>query len=354
MDALNVNKYNLMKSSLWNINHVLSSVGWILINKVIMEPPFNFKYVFTLSSIHFFVTAVIMELMALTKLFVPYRDSKWSASLLTSIICALSAGLMNLSLRMNSLDFYELFKLFGIPCLVFMQMFVYKKPPSCVVIIPLFMILMGIILAVMKYAQSNLFSCLVALTAVLITTQSQIWDNRKQLEDHLDPIQIIHSRALPSFFACAMLAVLLEFTSFNEDMNILSHSWTFIEIKWILLSAAVTALVNLCWYGLTEDTSAIPIQLARYFPTVLILIASYYLYYDNAHTEWNNLLGIAIALCGNVFYDYLCHIKAHSQNLNDSFSTTVLKKFFRNSMDQPNEMNDLLLDSNRIQISPIY
>ena len=358
MHVSSVKTSDSMKFSLWTINHVLSSVALILINKVIMGPPFNFKYVFTLSSIHLFVTAVTMEFMALNKVFVPSSSLKWSASLmLTSIVCGLSAGLMNLSLRMNSLDFYELFKLLGVPCLVFMQVVVYKKHTSCMIIITLFMILIGIVLAATKYAQSNLFSCVVALAAVLVTTQSQIWKNQKEHEDQLDqldPIQITHAQALPSFFACALLAILLEFTSFNEEMNILYHTWTLTEIKWILLSAAAAAFVNLCSYGLMEDTSIIAFEAAKHLKTVLILIASYYLYDQSTHKGWNNLLGIAIALCGTVFYTYLSRIEATGRSLDEWFSAIALNKLFRSPVDHPNEMKDLLLDSTKIQISPIY
>ena len=355
MHLSSVKTSDSMKFSLWTINHVLSSVALILINKVIMGPPFNFKYVFTLSSIHLFVTAVTMEFMALNKVFVPSSGLKWSASLmLTSIVCGLSAGLMNLSLRMNSLDFYELFKLLGVPWLVFMQVVVYKKHTSCMIIITLFMILIGIVLAATMYAQSNLFSCVVALVAVLVTTQSQIWENQKEHEDQSDLIQIAHAQVLPSFFACALLAILLEFTSFNEEMNILYHTWTLTEIKWILLSAAAAAFVNLCSYGLMEDTSIIAFEAAKHLKTVLILIASYYLYDADTHKAWNNLLGIAIALCGTVSYTYLSSIEAPGRSLDEWFSAIALNKLFRSPVDHPNEMKNLLLDSTKIQISPIY
>ena len=63
------NKINYIKTGLWIISSITSSVGLILTNKVIMGRPFNFVYVFTLTSIHFFVTAFTMELMAIAGFF---------------------------------------------------------------------------------------------------------------------------------------------------------------------------------------------------------------------------------------------------------------------------------------------
>lgn len=47
----------------WIVGSVLSSVGLILINKVIMHD-FGFRFVFTLTAAHFLITAAGMEVMA--------------------------------------------------------------------------------------------------------------------------------------------------------------------------------------------------------------------------------------------------------------------------------------------------
>src|SRR5438105_1433943 len=118
-----------MKTGLWIVGSVLSSVGLILTNKIIMGPPFNFAYVFTLTSIHFLVTSMEMEVIALAGFFVR-SWLPWKQSIIMSFFCTLSVGLMNLSLKLNSVGFYQLCKLLGIPWLVIIQRILYRKHTS--------------------------------------------------------------------------------------------------------------------------------------------------------------------------------------------------------------------------------
>lgn len=333
------NKSDWMKVSLWIVGNVSSSVGLILTNKIIMGPSFNFTYVFTLTSIHFFVTVLTMEIMAVAKLF-SRSDLKRPTSILMSMACALSIGLMNLSLRINNLGFYQLCKLLGIPWLVFVQTTVYHKQTSCLLKTSLLIILVGIGIATMKYVQLSLIGCVVGFAAVVITIQFQIWQEQKQQEYQLNALQINHAQALPTFLVCTILAVFIEFTGVDETTNILSHTWIFTEIKWIFFSAMLAACVNLCSYGLIGHTSTITFQVVGHAKTVLILTANYYLFDESTKVRWNNVLGVIIALCGTVFYAYLRYNETSDQNLHVLFSRARLKKLFRCSMDQSDTIKE--------------
>jgi solute carrier family 35 protein E3 len=319
---------NYIKTSLWIISSIMSSVGLILTNKVIMEPPYNFVYVFTLTSIHFLVTALTMEIMAVVGIFTRSR-LPWVPSVLMAMACSLSVGLSNSSLKLNSVGFYQLCKLLGIPCLVFIQAVVYKTHTSSAVKLPLFIILFGMSLATVTDVQLNAVGAIVGLTGVIITTQFQIWQGKNQHDYELNALQINHAQSLPTFFACSLLALLVEFSGFQQNMYILSHTWTLIEIKWIGLSALLAASANLTCYGLIGNTSAITFQVTGHAKTALILIGGYFLTRGRQQISSSNVIGILICLCGSILYGVVRHAEQTDVNIRELFPIAGAIKLFR-------------------------
>lgn len=332
-------KKDVIKTSLWIITNIASSVALILTNKVIMRPPFNFIYAFTLTSIHFLVTAFTMEIMALAQLF--SRSSlPWRPTILMSIACALSVGLMNLSLKVNSLGFYQLCKLLGVPWLVLVQAIVYKIHTSWAIKISLTIIIIGMGLATIKYIHISSIGCLVGFAAVVVTVQFQIWQGRNQHQYELNAMQINHAQALPTFFVCAALAITVEFNTFHYGKSVLAHNWTSGELQWIFLSAALAACVNLCSYGLLGYTSTVTFQVVGHMKTILILAASYFLFNEKTQIRWINIIGVTITMFGTVIYGYLSHHESTDYSLCQSMSETSLCKLCRRSHNQENATNE--------------
>jgi solute carrier family 35 protein E3 len=335
MCSWDAEKVKYIKTSLWIVANILTAVGLILTNKVIMSPPFNFVYVFTLTSIHFFVTALTMEIMALAQFFSRSRLS-WTSSALMSVACALSVGLMNLSLTFNNLGFYQLCKLLGFPWLVFVQAVVYKIHTTWKIKVSLAIILIGMALATIDYIDMNLQGSIVGLAAVTVTTQFQIWQGQKQHENDMNAMQINHSQALPTFLVCVILALLIEFNSFYRDTSILLHTWTLREVRWIALSAALAAGVNLCSYGLIGNTSTITFQVVGHAKTVLVLIAGYLLSQQQTHIKWINVIGVVITLYGTILYSFLRHSETTGSSHCELLPTKMLQYFFRCADNQHN------------------
>lgn len=300
-------RFKSIKTCLWIVANILTAVGLVLTNKVIMGPPFNFVYVFTLTSIHFFVTALTMEIMALAQFFSRSRLS-WTSSSIMAIACALSVGLMNLSLNLNSLGFYQLCKLAGVPWLVFIQAVFYQIRISWKIKVSLAIILMGMAGATIEYINVSTEGSIVGLAAVAVTTQFQIWQGQKQHENNMNAMQINHSQALPTFFVCAFLALIVEFSGSYPVTSILSHTWTLREVKWIALSATLAAGVNLSSYGLIGNTSTITFQVVGHAKTMLILISSYLLTEEKVKTKWSNVLSVVIALYGTILYTLFIYL----------------------------------------------
>ena len=320
-----VNKTNYITTGLWIVGSIMSSVGLILSNKVIMGPPFNFGYVFTLTSIHFLVTTMEMEAMALAGFF-ERRRLPWTSSAIMSVFCTLSVGLMNLSLKLNSVGFYQLCKLLGIPWLVFIQRIVYKKHTSISVHFSLLVILTGMVLVIITDVSFNMVGTGVGLAAIIVTTQFQIWQGAKQYEHSLNAMQINYAQALPTFFVCTIVALLIEFNEFYTKNSILTHQLTIVEGKWIIFSAVLAGCVNLCTYGLIGNTSAITYQVVGHLKTVFILVGGYFLTHEQTPMTWRNLMGITICLGGAVLYGYVRHAEATGISLyKESATLTIIR-----------------------------
>ncbi|CAM2726868.1 unnamed protein product [Rotaria socialis] len=280
-----------IKTSSWIVSSIMSSVGLILTNKVLMEPPFNFVYVFMLTSIHFFVNALTMEIMAALGFFTRIR-LPWMPSMLMAVACSLSVGLANLSLHLNSVGFYQLCKLLGIPYLVFIQTILYKTHTSCALKLSLIIILLGMALATITDVQLNAVGTVVGLTGVIINTQFQIWQGKNQHDYKLSALQINYAQSLPTFFACTVLALVVEFSGFHKNMYILAHKWTLLEVKWITLSAVLAACANLTCYGLIGNTSVITFQVIGHIKTALILLSGYFFTRRQVEISSSNVIGI--------------------------------------------------------------
>jgi hypothetical protein len=122
---------------------------------------------------------------------------------------------------------------------------------------------------------------------------------------------------------------LVEFSGFQQNMYILSHTWTLIEIKWIGLSALLAASANLTCYGLIGNTSAITFQVTGHAKTALILIGGYFLTRGRQQISSSNVIGILICLCGSILYGVVRHAEQTDVNIRELFPIAGAIKLFR-------------------------
>ena len=239
----------------WIVGSVGSSVGLILVNKVIMRE-FGFTFVLTLTALHFLVTALGMECLALLGFFSRARLPPLD-SLLMAVFCIGSVACMNYSLSLNSVGFYQVTKLLCIPCMVAIQTALYGLSFSAKTRLSLLLVLLGVGLATVSDMELNAAGCVMGAAAVLFTAQFQIWQGDKQAAHKLNAMQMNHAQALPSFLFCLLLSLLLEQSG---DNNVRAHELQQHEASWILLSCLLALSVNLCTYGLIGKTSPVTYQ----------------------------------------------------------------------------------------------
>ncbi|CAF3597185.1 unnamed protein product [Rotaria socialis] len=183
-------------------------------------------------------------------------------------------------------------------------------------------------LATVTNGQLNWLGTVVGIIAVITTTQLQLSQGKKQHDYDLSAMQINHAQALPTFFVCLTLALLLESNTFFRHTTILAHKWTVLEAKWISLSAILAASVNLCCYGLIRNTSALTYQVTGHAKTALIFVGGYFLSGGQAPVKWSNFIGAAICLGGSVLYGYVRYIEENALRAFQIFTTGIQEKFF--------------------------
>ncbi|CAM4847462.1 unnamed protein product [Rotaria magnacalcarata] len=288
-----------------------------------------------------------MESMALLGFFTRNR-LPWIPSLLMAVMCSLAVGLSNSSLKLNSVGFYQLCKLLGIPYLVLIQSILYKTHTSSAIRLSLVAILLGMGLATVADVQLNSMGTIVGLVGVVVTTQFQIWQGKNQHDYHLNAFQINYAQALPTFCACTLIALSVEFSGFHQNMYILSHKWTIAEITWIALSAILAAFANLACYGLIGNTSPITFQVTGHVKTALILISGYFLTRGQAQTSSKNIIGIFICLIGSIMYGAIRYGEETNAPIQGLCSSSkIIKRIQRFWMgNQPDEVSDLKLATN--------
>lgn len=287
----------------WAILSICSSVGIILVNKVIMST-YGFNFVFSLTSMHFFAQAVVLESMVVLGVLRPNR-LPFLDNLLTAMCGVASIGFMNFNLRYNSVGFYQMTKLLCIPLMVLIQTQIYGKIFSNKIKFSLFLVCVGVGIAVVTDFEVNLLGCVYGLIAVLSTTQFQIWQGSKKEQYRVTPLQITHSVSFP-------LAVLAIFAAFcfetNEKNSVLLHEFSgFTEVFLILLSCALAISVNMCSFTLIAISSSVTYQVIGHFKTALVLLGGLVLFRFEGSTErmLNNLSGVVIAMAGVILYGHL-------------------------------------------------
>eukprot|EP00291_Cryptomonas_curvata_P007672 CAMPEP_0172197820 /NCGR_PEP_ID=MMETSP1050-20130122/27707_1 /TAXON_ID=233186 /ORGANISM="Cryptomonas curvata, Strain CCAP979/52" /LENGTH=328 /DNA_ID=CAMNT_0012874499 /DNA_START=217 /DNA_END=1200 /DNA_ORIENTATION=- len=277
-------------------------------NKIIAVT-YEFPYVLAPTFLHFFVTAVCMELVtrrgcfSSSVLYMPMRDN-----VLTAAAGVASIAFMNLSLQANSVGFYQITKLWGVPVIVLYEYFSAGTVYSTKIYCSLVFLLFGVGLATVNDIELNATGFTLAVIAVLTTTQFHLWQGSKQKQYGLSPIQCTHSIALPQslitlLFVAAVERDVLEYRFHKSGMDVIL----------IGVSCVLAMGVNITNFGLIAKTSVLTFQVVGHAKTCLIL-SSGFLFFPHLDAPQEqvleNILGLSIAVAGMILYGHLRDVRA--------------------------------------------
>ncbi|XP_021305209.1 nucleotide-sugar uncharacterized transporter 2 isoform X5 [Sorghum bicolor] len=159
------------------------AVGIIMANKMVMGTV-GFNFPVALSLIHYlFALALMAVLKALYLLPVapPSKSTPFSSLFALGAVMSFSTGLANISLKHNSVGFYQMAKIAVTPTIVVAEFILFKKRVSLRKVITLVVVSFGVAIATVTDLEFNFFGACVALAWIIPSAVNKIlWSNLQQ------------------------------------------------------------------------------------------------------------------------------------------------------------------------------
>eukprot|EP00741_Cyanophora_paradoxa_P024632 tig00000269_g23783.t1 len=261
-----------------------------MVNKVLFRHGFHFGI--SLTCIHFYISSVSMLLMAWLGLFevkkVPLR-----AMLPVAFIFSVGLVLANLSLDWNSIGFYQLMKILQTPLVGLIEFLFYGQKRSLKEGVGLAIICVGIGIATVRDAGTNVVGTVIAVAAALFQSGSHI--NSKSVQHDLDAnaLQML-------YYQFPLSAAILTVSVVVFDNKVLAHSFDLRTGGLLLLSAFMGFWAIVSGWFVLKSTSALTFSVVGHLKTTLILFWGF-IFFD-ADLSARTAIGSLLALAGMVVY----------------------------------------------------
>lgn len=251
-----------------------------------------------MTCIHFAITSAIMLLLVRVGIYqhkvLPLR----SVIPLSMSFCGFVV-LTNLSLKYNSVAFYQMMKVLTTPIVALIQFFGYSIDMQHNIKLALGFTCIGVLVATMEEVTVSLLGSAVAFLSVFVTALYQVLVGAKQKALEADSMQLL---AYQAPISAAMLLVL---TPVLEDASaIFSFPYTSGLVITIFGSGLLAALVNVSTFLIIGHTSAISYNVVGHCKLCLVLLFGF-LIFDHQSLTPLNLAGVFVALCGIISYSYI-------------------------------------------------
>ncbi|GLT97410.1 hypothetical protein SLE2022_149770 [Rubroshorea leprosula] len=274
------------------------AVGIIFMNKWVLKNV-GFQFPVFLTFIHYLVSWALMAVLKSFSLLPSSPPSKSTPlSLFTlGFVMSFSTGLANVSLKYNSVGFYQMAKIAVTPSIVLAEFIWYRKRVSFSKVIALTVVSIGIAVATVTDLQFSLFGACVALAWIIPSAVNKIlWSNMQQKENWTALALMWKTTPITLLFLVSMIP-------FLDPPGVLAFNWNLSNTSAILMSAILGFLLQ--WSGALAlgATSAISHVVLGQFKTCVLLLGSYYLFGSNPGTT--SILGAFVAIGGMSFYTYL-------------------------------------------------
>jgi solute carrier family 35 protein E3 len=207
--------------------------------------------------------------------------------------------LTNLSLKYNSVAFYQMMKVLTTPIVAFIQFFGYGIEMKGKVKVALGLTCIGVLGATMEEVTVSVLGSSVAFISVFVTAMYQVLVGAKQKSLEADSMQLLSYQAPIS---AIMLLICCPF--FENIHQIMTFPYSSGLMITILSSSLLAALVNVSTFLIIGHTSAISYNVVGHCKLCLVLLFGF-LAFDHQSLSLINLVGILIALCGIFSYSYI-------------------------------------------------
>lgn len=286
---------------------------WVLKN-------IGFEFPVFLTFIHYIVAYLLMALLKSFSLLPapppPSSSKSSSLSLYTlGIVMSLSTGLANVSLKYNSVGFYQMAKIAVTPSIVFAEFLWYRKRVSFTKVVALTVVSVGVAVATVTDLQFSLFGACVALAWIIPSATNKIlWSNMQQRENWTALALMWKTTPITLLFLVSMIP-------FLDPPGALSFDWSLPNTSAIFVSAFLGFFLQ--WSGALAlgATSAITHVVLGQFKTCVLLLGNFYIFGSNSGVV--SVCGAVVAIIGTSLYTYL---NTRGQSLKASSSSSSLDK----------------------------
>ncbi|KAL1217445.1 Nucleotide-sugar uncharacterized transporter 1 [Cardamine amara subsp. amara] len=290
------------------------AISIIFMNKWVLKN-IGFEFPVFLTFIHYIVAYLLMALLKSFSLLpaAPPSSKSSSLSLYTlGIVMSLSTGLANVSLKYNSVGFYQMAKIAVTPSIVFAEFLWYRKRVSFMKVVSLTVVSVGVAVATVTDLQFSLFGACVAFAWIIPSATNKIlWSNMQQRENWTALALMWKTTPITLLFLVSMIP-------FLDPPGALAFDWSFANTSAILVSALLGFFLQ--WSGALAlgATSAITHVVLGQFKTCVLLLGNYYIFGSNSGMI--SVCGAFVAIMGTSLYTYL---NTRGQSLKGSSSSSV-------------------------------
>ena len=296
----------------------------------------GFKWVLSLTVLHFFVTFLGLEICACLGMF-PRKPLKiLSVVPISSAFCGFVLC-NNLSLQYNVVGMYQLMKVMTTPCIVCLQYFIYSISLPRNQLLALVPVCVGVAVATVSSIDINFWGLFWGIAGIISTSVYQIWVKTEQSSLQASSQQLLYYQAPVS--ACMLLCII----PFVEDVygpeGLINFKWEPVVTGYVLLSACLAFLVNLSIYLVIGTTSPVSYNVLGHGKLCIILASGFLIFGDAFSLKI--FAGVLMAFSGVVYYT---HLKLQGQtmpSLTTSSSSTDSSISSINSMVSLQSMNGI-------------
>lgn len=275
------------------------AIGIILGNKLVMgKVGFNFPILLTLIHYTFaWFLLAIFKAFSLLPIAPPRKTTPYSSILSLGVVMAFASGFANISLKHNSVGFYQMAKIAVTPTIVLAEFVLFAKTISFKKILALVVVSIGVAVATVTDLQFNLFGACIAIAWIIPSAINKIlWSNLQQ-QANWTALALMWKITPVTVFFLLVLRPLL------DPPGIASFKWDRNNSSAIAISALLGFLLQ--WSGALAlgATSATSHVVLGQFKTCVILLGGYLLF--DSDPGFISICGAVTALGGMTIYTSL-------------------------------------------------
>lgn len=217
--------------------------------------------------------------------------------------------LNNLSLKLNTVGFYQISKICIMPTLIVIEILLFGKWPSRRVLAAVVLVCLGVALATVtdRGISTNLIGLAVGLAAILVTAMYQVWAGSKQKELQTSSMQLLHQYTPLAALMLAVLVPVLEpvglFEIQPDKPTLLGYKYSMVSITAIAVSSVLGLTVSLSTFLVIGATSSLTYNIVGHLKTVTILTGGCLIFGDSMTVT--KFLGITLAMAGIAWYSQM-------------------------------------------------